>query len=421
MRSIFGICIGLLYAYLASAQVVQDSVKINFRTGKTNLEMDLGNNRRVLEDIKDRLQLNADDSVYYRLQNVLVVGGASPEGSVVLNKNLSERRAETLFNYLAQYGTFPDSLRHFTFLGRDWEGLYRLVDADLNLPYRDETLTLLRGIVDDVKKGLGGKADAVQRLQALRGGKPYWYMYREHFPALRASSMYITYTEVKLPSFSAHTSLKKCFDMPVTTLVEPPLALQEPEEEEKPFYMAFKTNLLYDVLLVPNVGAEFYLGKNWSAGANWMYGWWKHDTDHWYWRMYGGDVYLRKWFGKKAKEKPLTGHHIGVYAQAFTYDFETGGRGYMGGKPGGTFWDQSDYAFGVEYGYSHPIARRLNLDFTLGIGYWGGKYHEYLPEDDCYVWQATKNRKWFGPTKAEVSLVWLVGKGNYNKEKGGRR
>ena len=411
----------LFYCGCASAQVIQDSVKIHFRTGYSNLDMNLGKNREVLEDIKDKIQLNADDSIYYRLQKVLVVGGASPEGSIPLNKRLSEKRAETLFNYLARYGTFPDSIRHFNFLGRDWEGLYRLADDDLNLPFRDETLALLREIKQDAKNNVGGKTDAVWRLQALRGGQPYRYMYREHFPALRASGMYLWYRPVVLPPFSAHTSLKKCFDMPVPTLTEPAFTVLEPEKEKEPFYWALKTNLLYDAALVPNIGAEFYLGKNWSAGANWMYAWWSHDTKHRYWRIYGGDIYLRKWFGKAAAEKPLTGHHIGVYGQALTYDFETGGRGYMGGKPGGTLWDQADYVFGVEYGYSLPIARRLNLDFTLGVGYWGGKYHEYLPEDDCYVWQITKKRKWFGPTKAEVSLVWLLGRDNYNKKKGGER
>ena len=61
------------------------------------------------------------------------------------------------------------------------------------------------------------------------------------------------------------------------------------------------------------------------------------------------------------------------------------------------------------------------MDFTVGIGYLGGEYKEYLPIDNCYVWQATKHRHWFGPTKAEVSLVWLLGRGNYNEKKGGKR
>ena len=43
----------------------------------------------------------------------------------------------------------------------------------------------------------------------------------------------------------------------------------------------------------------------------------------------------------------------------------------MGGKPGGTLWEKMNYAVGLEYGYSLPVARRLNLDFVIGLGYWG--------------------------------------------------
>lgn len=93
----------------------------------------------------------------------------------------------------------------------------------------------------------------------------------------------------------------------------------------------------------------------------------------------------------------------------------------MGGKPGGTLWDKMNYAVGLEYGYSLPVGRRLNLDFTVGVGYWGGEYQKYLPEDGDYVWIETRQRHWFGPTKAEISLVWLLGRGNYNTKKEGKR
>jgi len=197
------------------------------------------------------------------------------------------------------------------------------------------------------------------------------------------------------------------------TTVEVEVKQPTVETDAKPFYMALKTNALLDVIAIPNIGVEFYLGKNWSVATNWHYSWWKNDSKSWYWRTYGGDVALRRWFGSKANEKPLTGHHIGVYGQLLTYDFATGGRGYLGDK-----WS---YAAGVEYGYSLPVAKRLNIDFTLGAGYLTGEYEEYEPMDECYVWQATKNRKWFGPTKAEISLVWLIGSGNINKKRGGSR
>ena len=74
----------------------------------------------------------------------------------------------------------------------------------------------------------------------------------------------------------------------------------------------------------------------------------------------------------------------------------------------------------MEYGYSLPIAKRLNIDFNLGVGYLGGEFKEYLPIDGHYVWQATKYRHWVGPTKLEVSLTWLLGRGNINEGKGRR-
>lgn len=181
--------------------------------------------------------------------------------------------------------------------------------------------------------------------------------------------------------------------------------------------MAVKTNLLYDLLAVPNVGVEFDLGKGWSVGGNWMYAWWKRDKSNLYWRSYGGELFIRKYWGRVTEDRPLSGHHLGLYGQMLTYDLEMGRRGYIGGQLGGTLWDKAHHGAGVEYGYSLPIGRRLNLDFTLGLGYLGGICHEYLPADKYYVWQVTKQRHWIGPTKAEVSLVWLLGNKITNREK----
>ena len=396
----------LFYGYHAAAQEVRDSVRIYFRQGKTELDLSMPGNRTALNRIADSLRSSYADSVF-QLRRILVVGGASPEGSVSLNKRLSVERAESLFNYLSRYGALPDSLKTTRFLGRDWNGLIHLVERDRDIPYKGETLDLLR----EIARGDAPEDAYLNRLRQLRGGVPYHYMYKNLFPELRASRLLLWY--------------KKALN-PVVPLPEPkPLVLRtdtirihdtiyiQTPAERRPFYMAVKTNMLYDLALVPNIGVEFYLGKRWSVAADWMYAWWKTDRRHWYWRTYGGDVEIRHWLGKKAKEKPLTGHHVGLYGGIVTYDFELGGRGYLGDK-----WS---YGGGVSYGYSCPIAPRLNLDFTLGIGYLGGEYKEYLPIDDCYVWQATKRRHWFGPTKLEVSLVWLIGHGNQNKGKGGKR
>ena len=126
---------------------------------------------------------------------------------------------------------------------------------------------------------------------------------------------------------------------PVTQ--EPQVEEPAPEPERRNAYLAIKTNMLYDALGVPNIGMEFSLGKRWSIAADWMYAWWNNNHHHNYWRIYGGGISLRKWFGKASKVKPLQGHHLGINAQAFTYDFELGGKGYMAGIPGGTLLDRT--------------------------------------------------------------------------------
>ena len=311
-----------------------------------------------------------------------------------------------MFDYLSNYVYLPDSLMTAEFLGRNWRGLLRQVEHAPEVPYREEVLELLRDICnqnDDTDSSL-------ERLMQLRKGEPYRYLYRNFFPDLRASQVQFRYKPVRpdILHDTVYINMTDTLWLRDTVYVKVPV-----EAEKRPFYMAVKTNMLYDAALVPNIGVEFHLGKGWTIGGNWMYAWWHSDTKHNYWRIYGGDLDVRKYFGKKAKEKPLTGHHLGLYGGIVTYDFELGGKGYLGDK-----WS---YHAGIEYGYSLPVAKRLNIDFGIGIGYLGGEYEEYKPIDNHYVWQATKQRHWFGPTKAEISLVWLIGRGNTNKGKGGTR
>lgn len=402
---------------VAHAQCGRDSVRIFFRQGYSVLDLSLGGNGKSLDDISDALRARQADSTC-RIRKVAVVGGASPEGSVPLNEKLSRKRAAVLFSQLAEYVSVPDSARSFEYLGRDWGGLLAMVEADGGVPYKDETISLIRDIIavgDD-----GVSPDGVRRMAALRGGEPWRYMYGKFFPELRASRVVVSWDrpwDAGTPAVIAAGVESACAGSLMPAL---PREVKMPVEPG-PFYAALKTNMLYDALLIPNAGAEVYLGGGWSIGAGWTHAWWRNDRRYRYWRIYGADAEVRRWFGEAASRKPLTGHHAGIYAQALTYDFETGGRGFLGGQPGGTLADRATWGIGAAYGYSMPLARRLNIDFVMGVGAHWGRQHEYLPEDGCYVWQATRMKRWFGPTRAEVSLTWLIGRGNVNPGKGGAR
>lgn len=417
------------------------NLQVYFRLGYTLLEPELNENGTRLDRFIGRLrELRADTTRC--IESLTFEGAASPEGTIAENRRLSVRRAENTLAHIRTQIELPDSIVRIVSLGVDWDGLTARVEAS-QMPYRNEVLDILHHTPELVfcnGKVIDGRK---RQLEMLQGGRAWQYMSERFFPELRNSDVRVVCRIVHRP---ASVTPPEACDTPVQSdTPDTVAAAREPITPVqcdtvvscdttdtvrlsdvvaplyKPFYIILKTNLLYDAVLVPNIGAEFYVGRGWSVGGSWMYAWWNSDRRHRYWRIYGGELTFRKYFGRRAVEKPLTGHHLGLYCQLFTYDFETGGRGYIGGKPGGTLWNKMNYAAGMEYGYSLPIAHRLNLDFTLGIGYWGGKYKIYDPEDGCYVWKETRQRHWFGPTKAEISLVWLLGRGNFNENKGGRR
>ena len=170
-------------------------------------------------------------------------------------------------------------------------------------------------------------------------------------------------------------------------------------------------------MAIPNIGVEFYLGAGWSVGASWMYAWWSAGKRNRYWRVYGGEIYGRYHFGNHTNR--FKGHHVGIYAGLVTYDFEFGGVGYIGGKPGHSLWDRCMRNFGAEYGYSFAIARNLYIDLTLGVGYFGGIEEKLRPIQGEYYWESTSRKTWLGPTKAEVSFVWVIFGGSAKAKKGG--
>lgn len=175
-------------------------------------------------------------------------------------------------------------------------------------------------------------------------------------------------------------------------------------------YAALKTNVVYDAIMVPNIGVEYYLGNGYSVGGTYWYTWWRgrlsEDTQHDYWRSYGLEVNGRKYFGGQAARKPLSGQHIGLLAQGYMYDSRNNGRkGYM---------SDFSYNIGLEYGYSLPACRRLNIDFSIALGYVGGKYKVYDQRDGHYVWEKTRNRNFLGPVKAEITFAYQMGRDNIN-------
>ena len=179
--------------------------------------------------------------------------------------------------------------------------------------------------------------------------------------------------------------------------------------------LALKTNLLFDAALMPNVEIEVPVGKRWSVNGEYAFPWWQFDRGKYCMQVLMGGLEGRYWLGsRKSREdrEVLTGHFLGLYAGGGKYDLQWGEKGYQG---------EFFIAAGVSYGWATRIARHLHLEFNIGIGLLRTDYPRHYHARDNYqtlLWQENGKYTWFGPTKAKISLVWLL---NRRVKKGGSR
>lgn len=435
MRYIAAVIVSfVLVCFQVSAHEVKHTFTVMFPQGGSVLDRNFGTNGETMDSVIVYLEKVLRNGALH-LCMIEFSGNVSPDGSSSVNRRISAGRMKSLEQYVRSRVEIPDSIiiRNGHFI--EWDCLLEAV-SDSSVPYREEVLRILG---EDFR---GTDLERKYALMALDGGRVWRDMYRRLFPVMRNAAAVVVTSfssgfgaaesrqsgdslsgacrfEASSPALHSaarplsESSLVLRAGAAVSDGMEPGVPEMLGSKAGK-FCMGVKTNLLYDAALVPSAGVEIPLGRHWSVTADWSYAWWSRGRADRFWRIYGGNAGVRRWFGRSGGEK-LSGHHLGVSGGAFTFDFETGGNGYMGGLPGGNLWDKACWTAFVEYGYSLPLTRCLNLDFSLGLGYVGGRYQKYVPQDGNYIWQSTEKLNWAGPAKAEISLVWVIG------GRGGRR
>ena len=172
--------------------------------------------------------------------------------------------------------------------------------------------------------------------------------------------------------------------------------------------MAIKSNLLYDAVTALNFAVEVPFNKHLSLLYEHHCPWWLTKSNRYCLQFlsFGGE--FRWWFAPKTKQEDkkykqrdaLVGHFLGLYAM--------GGKADIQANLNGCYQFEFMSA-GLTYGYSLPISRHLNLEFSLSAGYARIPYQHYIPTEDWKILIKDKNKAgtlhYFGPTKAEISLV----------------
>ena len=187
----------------------------------------------------------------------------------------------------------------------------------------------------------------------------------------------------------------------------------EYEEASKPLHLALKTNLLYDLGLLPNLTVEWYFEKfdrQWSLAVEGNWNWWTFGSSaqtRQFYRIQAAGIELRRWV---ESPYPLHGHAVGVYSMIGNYDL----RFFTQDEYSKGYLSNLSWSAGLSYSWSVPISSGFNVELGLALGYIGGRYYQY---DYCTIHQhwaprAAYNRNYIGPTRVGVSFVWLLGTGN---------
>lgn len=406
---------GLGYSQeISEVYVTSDTLQVYFRQDKILLDSLFRDNGKRL-DTFSRLFNRLLNDPQRQVRSILIVSGASPEGPIDRNAYLSNNRAKVVYDYLIGHHLSDASHIEIESRGVDWKGLEARVSAS-DLPYKDDVLDMLQLPLWIYKNGkiVDGRK---KRLMEYQGGKVWRELYDLYFADLRGTRVMIAYNIPKNDTLRPTPSPKTVSVSPQTILPPPiPLytsavsSLRKPyihSTDSHPFYLAIESNLLYDAVVIPNIGMEVGIWKGLTIGGNYQNIWLRNDAwTRWY-RFEGFEASINYYINKE--KRPFRKHHIGLYGQLVTWDFTIDGRGYLAER-----WA---YGGGFSYGYVLPIGRRFNLDLELGIGYLGGRMHEYIPQDGCRVWQLCEPFHWIGPTKAGVTLQWLIGRGNHNGRK----
>ena len=396
---------------ISETYVTSDTLQVYFRQDKILLESQFRDNGKRLEEFSHHFN-SLLSNPKSKVRSILIVSGASPEGPSARNRYLSDNRAKVVYDYLLNNHLVDSAHIEIESRGVDWKGLtVRVKESDL--AYKNEVLDILE-LPEWISEGGKVKDSRKARLMNYQGGSVWNELYELYFADLRGTKVMIAYNilkpkavrpintppvEVQMVELSKNVPPMPVFE-PIN--VEPPKV--KPPKDKKPFYLAIETNLLGDALLIPNIGAEVGIYKGLTVGGNYQNIWLRNSSYTRWYRFEGFEAGINYYINEE--KRPFKGHHIGVYGQLVTWDFTINGRGYLAER-----WA---YGGGVSYGYALPIGKRFNIDFEIGVGYLGGKMHEYIPEDGHRVWQSYEPFQWIGPTKLGITLQWLIGRGNYN-------
>jgi hypothetical protein len=423
------------------------AIVLQFKFNEVNIEQASGYNTSELNQLK---QLLGNKKQFSKNDTLEVTGTASAEGKYNYNLNLAEARARSCKKFMLKHYPALNSVTIKTVAYvNNLDALKNAINTDQETPYKAEVLDVLNTDRDPGVK--------CWKLKQIGEGSAWKYItdrYAEHLPAgkglirFKASSktdqetpkvkhkeedkIEIKESEIKhqyTPAASERKVVEAEVVVETETIVEAEVVVEtetvidekvvEVVEEKsissKKELFAIKTNLLFDLLSLVNLEVEVPIGERWSIAGEWIFPWWIVDngaanSKRHRIQVLNANIEGKYWFGNRTNRPRMTGWFTGVYTGAGLYDFEYNAKGYQG---------EFLINGGITAGYAHTInkSKTLRMEYTVGVGYAQTEYRHYeayFGADNKWtpIRQETGRYEYIGPTRAKISLVWMLNRKN---------
>ena len=413
----------------------------------------LPENSPLLKELENEVipLINKDSLTIRRL---MIRGAASPDGPYQFNKQLGEKRGQSLYDFFNSRLVKPvnedelllenisEDYRHLCIMMRDaGDAEYPRVQELCDKYLSNNRYTALE-----------------ETLRKVDGGKLWKHLVKNYFSELRATRFVIFLEKPEsepAPTVAAETVKEepdhtgRIATIPET---EPETVIEVPVTYRRRELLSVKTNLLLDGAYVPgydrwcpipNVAIEYYpLRGHFTFGASIDFPWWQDYNAHKYFQIRNYQLEARYYLkatdeswangvydayraheanGANKTQKPaFSGWYLQGYVHAglFGICFDAN-RG----------WEGEGIGAGVGLGYVLPISRNghWRLEFGVQAGFFRCKYDPYqyaCPIPGCtdpehehlyfYKWSHPadlfKKRQyrynWLGPTRIGVTLTY---------------
>ncbi len=273
-KTLLAACFAVCLSASASAQIIlrADSVRVYFPTGKSNFDPSFQDNGAAVDAFIQTVRSQWNEREEAEVEQVIINSSSSPEGSDALNRQLSQKRRESILQYLRTRLRIKSEDSEYSHHITDWPLLRRLVEEDGAMPaeYREAALEKL------------GSQDpsSIKQLQ----GTPAWkYLLENIFPQMRTTMVVFvweTWAEAELPELALEDNALEWPDVvfPALSPLDDSYSVKTVSKRPSTRDIVVKLNMLSLPALVVNAGIEiqplphfsisipiYYTGLNWFS------------------------------------------------------------------------------------------------------------------------------------------------------------